>query len=276
MKAVSFYGGLSSVLGPGRVLAVHRRSCTLETEAGELLTLAHPEMGNGPNAVLVAQGGWRVGERFYLGTTGIRFEEGPSVDWEGARQWAAADSAPQGPPVADHLPALAEALASSGVEEGLLPVVIGHGRPVHDRRFADRRGELPRRALADTALPLLEALPDPEAALGLVGLGPGATPSGDDLIAGLVLVLHYAKHPAAEPLRRIVPRARTTRLGRAMLQWAARGEAREHSLLLLRSLFSPRAPESLEPLSAVLRYGATSGADLAAGFLIGLQIVQRR
>lgn len=263
MRAVSYYAHLAPLLGPGKVLAVHRRTCTLETDAGALLTLALPDLGNGPGAILVAQGPWRVGERFFPeGGTRLRFAGGSVVDWREAPAWAPAQAAPSGPPIQDHAHALSAALAEAGPVGGLAPMVLGNG--------------VAQDLLEATAAPLIAALPDSEAALGLIGLGPGSTPSGDDLVAGLLLTLHYARHPAAEPLRAVALQARTTRLGKAMLAWAARGEASEHTLLLLRSLFACPAPEALHPLGAVLAHGATSGADLAAGILVGLQFLRRR
>jgi hypothetical protein len=270
LRAVSVHARIEAALGPGRVAAAYRRSCTLQTEAGELITLLEPELGNGPNAVLVPMGGWREGERFWpLGTDGLWFEQGPPVQWQEAARWSAADAAPRHPPRRRIAGALREALGRAEVAEGLLPVVLGQDGAAGEAAVS-------RQALAARASPLITALPDPEAARGLVGLGPGSTPSGDDLVAGLLLTLHYAGRPEAEPLRAVAATARTTRLASSMLRWAAQGEAREHVLLLLRSLFEEPAPRAAEPLGPVLRYGATSGADMAAGILIGLELLERR
>lgn len=268
LQAGSVYAGIECILDHGWVAAAYRRACLLETATGELITLAAPELGNGPNAILVGLpagfAGWPPGAHFFpCGSHRLCFEHGPIVEWGNASRWSAGDSAPLGPPAYDNADALAASLRSYNLREGLLPVVLG-----------ERPATSIQQALAAKAAPAIAALPNPAAARQLAGLGPGSTPSGDDLLAGLLLTLHYAGHPAATALRATVLRARTTRLGRAILAWAGRGEAREHTLALLRSLFSLPAPQALKALGPVLQYGATSGADQCAGILIGLRLLR--
>ena len=263
LQAVSINAGLERALGPGSVVALHRHTTTLETTDGAIITLAAPRLGNGPYAVLIEQRPWPVGTRFVPnGSTGLHLATGPALDWSGAARWMAADAAPTAPPAIDNAHALAAALQHVPIEAGLLPIVLG------------RAPQSPiQRALARQAAPLIAALPDPVAARGLIGLGPGATPAGDDLLAGLLLTLHYAQRPEAAALRDVARAAQTTRLGRALLDWAADGLAREPTLLLLRDLFS--RPAAFSHLETVLHYGATSGADLLAGILIGLRAAHK-
>src|SRR3712207_7697094 len=47
IRAVSIDVDLIAALGSYSVIAVHQRTCTLKTDAGELITLAAPELGNG-------------------------------------------------------------------------------------------------------------------------------------------------------------------------------------------------------------------------------------
>ncbi|MBV9789549.1 MAG: DUF2877 domain-containing protein [Chloroflexi bacterium] len=262
LQVTSLDTDLVAALGSGSVIAVHRRTCTLKTDAGELITLVAPELGNGPNAALVEPRPWAAGTRFTpIGMAGLSFAHGPALDWSAARRWSITDSAPMSPPSIDNVDTLLAALKQTSITTGLLPVLL----------------ELPptssiQRALSQQAAPLLVALPDPLAAQRLIGLGPGATPSGDDLLAGLLLTLHYANHPMTA-LREIAQNAPTTELGRALLGWAAVGRAREDVLLLLRDLFSLPGSAALARLESVLHYGASSGADLVAGIAIGLRIV---
>ncbi len=263
MIARSVDRGLEAVLGPGQIIAVHQRACTLETAAGALITLADPALGNGPQTVLVRQAGWQVGERFWpAGRHGLRFEHGPALDWRGAPVWSARDSAPVGPPVFQHAAALLRVLAQGQIQAGLLPVLLG-APPA----------SAAQQTLAERAAPLLAALPDPAAARQLIGLGPGLTPAGDDLLVGLMLVLYYVNHVTLNPLREISAEAATTRLSRTMLGWAAQGLASEPVLLLLRDLFSLPEPQAFARLPQVLAHGATSGADTVAGIALGLGLL---
>lgn len=121
------------------------------------------------------------------------------------------------------------------------------------------------------------------AAERLVGLGPGLTPSGDDVLAGLMVTLRHLG--AATGSARAVDlagwlgatatfdaRTRTTPISATLLHCAARGEACPEVLAVLRAL-AGRQP--LEPaLRRLCELGHTSGADLAQGIAIGLETVR--
>ncbi len=126
-------------------------------------------------------------------------------------------------------------------------------------------------AVSDAACALGEALTgggDVAAAVaGLVGLGPGLTPAGDDVVAGaLVALVAGGGDERAAALRAGVRpcRQRTTALSAALLGHAAAGRAVPQ---LARHL---RAPDDAGALADLLRVGGSSGAALALGARIGL------
>ncbi|HEX4811158.1 MAG TPA: DUF2877 domain-containing protein [Nonomuraea sp.] len=120
------------------------------------------------------------------------------------------------------------------------------------------------------------------AAEQLVGLGPGLTPSGDDVLAGLLVTLRHVG--AASGTTRAVWLAdwlaaavtfdagtRTTPLSATLLHCAARGEACPEVTAVLRGVAGAQA---LGPaLRGLRRLGHTSGADLAQGIAIGVRAV---
>lgn len=120
------------------------------------------------------------------------------------------------------------------------------------------------------------------AAERLIGLGPGLTPSGDDMLAGLLVALRHLGTAAGVPravwladwLAAAVTydaRTRTTPISATLLHCAARGEASPEVTGVLRAV-AGRQP--LEPaVHRLLRLGHTSGADLAWGVQIGLAAV---
>ncbi|GAA2886544.1 hypothetical protein GCM10010517_50300 [Streptosporangium fragile] len=120
------------------------------------------------------------------------------------------------------------------------------------------------------------------AAEQLVGLGPGLTPSGDDVLAGLLVALrHLGGAAGVDRAVRLAgwlaaavtfnARGRTTPISATLLHCAARGEASGEVLAVLRGL---AGRQSLEPaLHRLLQLGHTSGADLAWGVRIGLAAV---
>jgi hypothetical protein len=161
------------------------------------------------------------------------------------------------------------------------------GRAELDRRLgildlvAGRAGC--RRDGAETVVPpgdlaafeLALASADPEVARAMAariaGLGPGLTPSGDDVLAGALATHAWAEAAGlvedGGPLRLAITAAavaRTTRLAGQMIGAAAVGEVAAPLARVLDSLFRRVAtfPPDLAPLLAV---GATSGSDLLAG-----------
>lgn len=103
----------------------------------------------------------------------------------------------------------------------------------------------------------------------LVGLGPGLTPAGDDVLAGATATLRLRGSPLADPLAEVCRTARTTALSAALLACATRGQVALPVAALLLAV-TGRGP--IEPaLDALLRVGHTSGRDLATGVLIGLR-----
>lgn len=162
----------------------------------------------------------------------------------------------------------------------------------------------PERALARTSefahllavrgLPPPPELAKPEAALArallrgderqtrratraLIGRGPGLTPSGDDVLCGLLIGLAALRDKSgdlgARTVRTVVDdhRSSTTTASGALLVHAARGEAIPELAELLRTLesASPLTPA----LAALLAVGHHSGSDLARGILLALWTV---
>lgn len=108
----------------------------------------------------------------------------------------------------------------------------------------------------------------------LVGLGTGLTPGGDDVLAGLLVGLHaaglvsVAGRIADHALDRIDDR--TTQLSADLLRLASAGHACVEALELLRAVHTGRqVPAALDRLLSI---GHTSGADLATGLGMGLEM----
>ena len=99
----------------------------------------------------------------------------------------------------------------------------------------------------------------------LAGLGPGLTPAGDDALAGILLV--FGAHDRAAAVA-AAGRAQTNDIARAFLAWAARGQsiAPVHRLLA-----ASEAGAAAAALADLLRFGHSSGADLAFGLRMGLR-----
>ena len=142
------------------------------------------------------------------------------------------------------------------------------------------------RDLAERVAPELAAVWEPvrhhlsradlAAAFGrLQGRGTGLTPSGDDVLAGILLV------GAIDPARRraltdLAAAARTTRLSRAFLRWAAAGQSIQPAHALLDAAAAGDQSGMHRAAASLAEVGATSGRALAAGIALGATELARR
>jgi hypothetical protein len=113
-----------------------------------------------------------------------------------------------------------------------------------------------------------------EAIAGLIGLGPGLTPSGDDFLVGALALLDaLAERKAHAALARAIadtPRGLTSPLSDCFLRAAAAGHLGEHLHCAVSAVMSG-APSAA--LAAIRKIGHSSGWDMLAGVASTLQVV---
>ena len=146
------------------------------------------------------------------------------------------------------------------------------GGEVLDELLADRlegvRAELPGPALAALA----EG--DAGSVAQLLGLGPGLTPLGDDVLCGWLATAVASRHPALADLRGSVALAatdRTTTLAATLLACASRGEGVPEFRSLLVGINQQNRAVVEQALELMLNIGQTSGAGTLLGALVALQ-----
>ena len=137
----------------------------------------------------------------------------------------------------------------------------------------DGAGDLVR-ALAEACARDDPAAAEP-AALALLGLGGGLTPSGDDFLVGLLAGLEATDNGMREALAAVIGReapGRTTTFGAALLHHACRGEfsQRLHDVLIATARHDRAALR--HAIDRAMAYGATSGADTLAGLFLALDV----
>ncbi len=245
VKVVSVGRLAQAVLGKGdaRVLAVFERSAYVETAAG-LACIG--VLGNGPlNAVCE-----------FL-PTGLRAGDSVRTDLSGATSWRPRPAPAFEPSlVLESLDQLSKSARSTLPSEGLGYLLDGS----RDRPDAVK------------SLDQWIAKPDgtPDAAAGLIGLGPGLTPSGDDLVGGVLCALHAAgfKEAATRLAGWALPIATTatSRISYAHLACAAEGECGETLNDAMVALLSGQPPD----LQRIDSIGHTSGWDALAGVALAL------
>jgi Protein of unknown function (DUF2877) len=137
----------------------------------------------------------------------------------------------------------------------------GPGGPLAALRGAVRRADL------EAAL---------RTATRLVGLGPGLTPAGDDVMAGTVAGLVLLGHPAGPRFAAGVYAlaiGRTTELSRALLRHSSCGRVSAEYSAVLHGLVGERP---LQPaIDRLLATGSTSGRAMALGLCTAIDLVDR-
>lgn len=139
-------------------------------------------------------------------------------------------------------------------------------------RSASPRLRSPRKALPSAALAQL-ASGDPDSVTLLLGLGPGLTPLGDDVLCGWLAAAVAHRHPALDDVRSTVELERrrcTTTLSATLLGCASRGEGVPEFRALLRGVATKDVRAVEQSVDLVLRVGETSGEGLLLGALLAL------
>ena len=111
----------------------------------------------------------------------------------------------------------------------------------------------------------------------LKGIGYGLTPSGDDFISGLLIALNVRKLIHRENLQSLIEDIfgvvqNSNPLSMAFMRSAKNGRPFEKLKCMISSLFGSDTKELVRRMSDLLTVGATSGADIAVGLIIGLSI----
>ncbi len=105
---------------------------------------------------------------------------------------------------------------------------------------------------------------------GLVGLGAGLTPAGDDFLCGFLAALRCRGQALGADLEGGL--GATGDISASLIHWAVLGHWPEPLVDLAQALAEDRAPHSVLALEALCTLGHTSGADMATGFLAGLEL----
>ena len=275
----------------GSVLAVFRRSVYLSHDgSGAIACVGPAALGGGPLNALADPGrtvpdwqdaGLRPGDPVGPETDGVRIGGLSALMFAGARL----HDPPRGPCVwtGDRLAAalarLSDALRGFDLDEGLAPLARPDGpAPSSDspllRRARPAISALEKWLAGDADVVPRNIVP------GLVGLGPGLTPSGDDYLGGamIALVMSGRAEDAASLASPVLAMAAegTNRISAAHLRAAAKGlgaDALHRTVDALARADDTALAAGLRGLDAI---GHSSGWDALAGTVSALKATGRR
>jgi hypothetical protein len=278
----SIAGELRIPGGEGTIEGVHRSALNVRWNGG-LLTVAHESLGGLPNGILVDppialdQIGIAMGMRAECDGAALRVPGASMVVFlSAAASWSPAMPVVRGLAEAARIERAERALqlaADQAPRVGLGPLLVGI---VDHRASAGALG----RATAGSLAAVVEAIDNGSAeravaaAVPLIGLGPGATPSGDDLLVGFAAGLATREHPLARSFASGVAReaiGRTTSVAECYLVHAGRLEFSERVHAAALAVLTGPEAELRAALTAALAWGASSGADLMVGLLVGIE-----
>lgn len=267
----------SSHQGDAVILAVFRRSFYLETSGGGLVCIGPKAIGAGPiNMICDLPDGidWEASGLRPDARAGIarnrlvvagqyEFDFGNAAVWRPVslpEDWTAAD-------LRRGLGALDAAASAYDLSDGLAALVGRDGTAIPAaQKGYDALGQWLNDAIPAPQNPVS----DPPAEIAsLIGLGPGLTPSGDDLIGGAMVALHMFRQPeAAKCLARWalpIARRNTGKISLAHLTQAAGGEGAD-ALHRVIAAITDGDEAALQPcLQEIDAIGHSSGWDALAG-----------
>jgi hypothetical protein len=259
------------------VAAVFERSLYLR--AGDtFVCLGAPALGNGPLTLIADFPRSRLhrGQGASVSARGITIGAAARLSFDRCEPW----QPPRWPLAVSprELTDIGQAIAARSAIEA---PAEGLGR-VH----AQGRGETPLRRIAGARIARfvswlrgvfetdLAPTAESEAVQGLIGLGPGLTPAGDDFLAGALALLDaLAETKAHATLARAInagPRGLTSPLSGCLLRAAAAGHVGEHLHCAISAVISGDVDTAI---AAIRNIGHSSGWDMLAGAATALHVV---
>jgi hypothetical protein len=260
------------------VLSTFARSRYLDVD-GQIVALVTPDLLNGPlNIVLDAAGGLfgAIAPGAPLTSTPDTLHMAPGIDvalhkaetWNpNLHPWTTADAVV----AAGHLRGLRTLLTNDAPADGLAHTTLGARAPEIGSGPVVARA-LPGLGTLTAGLAHRNPAQLVDAAGQLAGLGGGLTPSGDDVLVGVLLACSVWPSDV-RALRDGIGAAaskRTTRISAAYLTAAAAGEANEAWHELMGALGTPDSARVMRAARRVIAFGETSGSEMLAGFVLAV------
>lgn len=248
-----------------RVLSIHERACNLATDEGEIVALVTPSLGAGPFHIMMGEelsfrslvrpraSAWLTPEVVEIGSSRVSLSS--AQVWDPTPHWPEPDGNTdlllrvlRPLLLASSVNSLSH-LIRSHIESGLEDLVVG---------VREHASEQMARGVSR-----------------LIGLGPGLTPAGDDVILGVLAALHARDDRTAQDL--LFPTvaqalSHTTELSALWLKHALMGHFPQHWHELAQAWKMQDENALFRTARHILHIGATSGFYALLGFYRSLRL----
>jgi hypothetical protein len=269
----------------------------------QIIALTFQQAGKLPYALMVADGqlgsfitaGITTGQNVTLTVDRHLLIEGVDLllDFSFASNWSPGMGSLADPPNID---AFIELIAWSASyiydhanRAGLVPLLNNHrslfsGNQVHSNASEMQIASLAAPVITSllTALKYGNRVAAKKSITGLLGFGIGGTPSGDDLLVGMLAALRRSSRPLANKYQKLLngmvneqlTDESTSLLSSTILHHALGREFSEKIHDITRQLMHPEGPVALQTsLDRLLMHGATSGSEMFLGICLGFHLV---
>ncbi len=270
-----------ALTGQACIVAVFETTFYVRTQGG-LICVTTAAVDDGPISCRTnAKGDWRkiglkVGQTVQLKPFLLCVDGVLDLKFEAARIWEPRPIALFAPSkvIAETLRNLRDRVSLHGGAPGLGPFLLPNFKPDTDNVLCQRAAPLiahARQWIADVVQGGLQTPGD--WAVALLGAGPGLTPSGDDLLGGILIGLHTIGHHNAAAVLwcQIEPHmhARTNEISAALLTTAAKGQGGAAVHQMIAALANGQDRSSLDPaLAGIAGIGHSSGWDTLLGIVM--------
>jgi hypothetical protein len=263
----------------GRIIAVFDRSFYAVLD-DFVICVGSREINSGPLHVLCEnyqRRGLRLGDRVTVIGTAIQVADKPFASFDAASVWAPEHTSKWTlSDLCTGLSAVDQFWCGSLIEEGLAAAGCARFPVTRSRLFdAAAPGVAALAGIVERGLQG-HCISGGGAVEKLIGLGPGLTPSGDDLLAGALIALDSLgllniRNNLWDVCRGQL--ARTNEISQAHLRAAALGHGAAALHTAIHTTMCARVDRVTQALSAVSAIGHTSGRDGFAGVLVVLRTV---
>jgi hypothetical protein len=272
----SVFPRAANLLLGGRLLTLHARETPCAPNGVVLALRANqkPLAGLQPGMVCLVERGVII-----IPAANLRLDLQQSQPWNPRPQLAPGICPPQR--LQENLGLLETYLSAHAAADGLAGLACLH--PETSQEKARTSSRLMQTAWSATQN-LLDGITQQRMSLArqgissLVGLGPGLTPSGDDVLTGLIAATLVLGEAVGQPVtfyQRLSAEAlaiaysRTNKISITWIEYAGRGEVAEHLGRLFEALIQLDTSLIEQAAHDVLSSGATSGGDILAGIILG-------